>query len=162
MAGYDAASVDLSRNVSFIEQALFYTDDLKKQAISVDGKNGMLLYIDSLLDQEMIQTHILSALYEKTDAVSHQMFTTLSSQKDTDLQNAADSLIQGYCIFMMNGAGPTLLLLHHSGSVIGFEFILVVFPMVEGKSIGKLKSILAANAIVILLMEPISSKSSLR
>ncbi|MEK3849566.1 spore germination protein [Paenibacillus sp. FSL R7-0340] len=104
MAGHDAASVELSRNVSFIEQALFYTDDLKKQAISVDGKDGMLLYIDSLVDQEMIQTHILSALYEKTDAVSHQMFTTLSSQKDTDLQNAADSLIQGYCIFMINGA----------------------------------------------------------
>lgn len=82
----------------------FYTDDLKKQAISVDGKEGILLYVDSLVDQEMIQTHILSALYEKIDAVSHQMFTTLSSQKDTDLQNAADSLIQGYCIFMIIGA----------------------------------------------------------
>ncbi|XBK01115.1 hypothetical protein ABFT51_16685 [Paenibacillus peoriae] len=73
MAGHDAASVELNRNVSFIEQALFYTDDLKKQAISVDGKDGMLLYIDSLVDQEMIQTHILSALYEKIDAVSHQI-----------------------------------------------------------------------------------------
>nr|WP_223821921.1 hypothetical protein [Paenibacillus peoriae] len=50
MAGHDAASVELSRNVSFIEQALFYTDDLKMQAISVDGKDGMLLYIDSLVD----------------------------------------------------------------------------------------------------------------
>ncbi|KYG96126.1 GerAB/ArcD/ProY family transporter [Paenibacillus jamilae] len=36
-------------------------------------------------------------------------------------------------------------------AMFGFEFILVVFPMVEGKSIGKLKSILAANAIVVLL-----------
>jgi spore germination protein KA len=40
LAGHDAASVELSRNVSFIEQALFYTDDLKKEAISVDGKDG--------------------------------------------------------------------------------------------------------------------------
>ncbi|WP_339200323.1 GerAB/ArcD/ProY family transporter [Paenibacillus sp. FSL P2-0322] len=36
-------------------------------------------------------------------------------------------------------------------AMFGFEFILVVFPMVEGKSTSKLKSILAANAIVVLL-----------
>ncbi|ASR46945.1 spore germination protein [Paenibacillus kribbensis] len=102
MTRHDAAFFELSSNVSFIEQALFYTDDLQKQAISVDGKDSMLLYIDSLVDQEMIQTHILSALYEKTDTSSHQMFTTLSSQKDTNLQNAIDSLIQGYCIFMID------------------------------------------------------------
>ncbi|MDQ0492166.1 hypothetical protein QOZ95_000313 [Paenibacillus brasilensis] len=36
-------------------------------------------------------------------------------------------------------------------AMFGFEFILVVFPMAEGKSIGKLKLILAANAVVVLL-----------
>lgn len=94
MTGHNAASFELNQNISFIEQALFYTDDLKKQAISVDGKDGILLYIDSLVDQEIIQTHILATLYEKTDSDSHQMFTTLNSQKDTNLRNAADSLIE--------------------------------------------------------------------
>lgn len=89
MTRHDAALFKLSKNVSFIEETLFYTDDLQKQAISVNGKDSMLLYIDSLVDQEMIQTHILTALYEQTDTNSHQMFTTLSSQKDTNLHNAA-------------------------------------------------------------------------
>ncbi|MBE0343074.1 spore germination protein, partial [Paenibacillus sp. 28ISP30-2] len=104
MTGHNAAHFELNKNISFIEQALFYTDDLKKQAISVDGKDGILLYIDSLVDQEIIQTHILATLYKKTDSGSHQMFTTLNSQKDTDLRNAADSLIEGYSILMVDGA----------------------------------------------------------
>ncbi|EHS56719.1 GerAB/ArcD/ProY family transporter [Paenibacillus kribbensis] len=36
-------------------------------------------------------------------------------------------------------------------AMFGFEFILVVFPMIEGKSMDKLKSILAANTTVVLL-----------
>ncbi|WP_431091413.1 spore germination protein [Paenibacillus sp. 8b26] len=104
LTGHNPASFEMNKNISFIEQALFYTDDLKKQAISVDGKDGILLYIDSLVDQEIIQTHILATLYKKTDSGSHQMFTTLNSQKDTDLRNAADSLIEGYSILMVDGA----------------------------------------------------------
>ncbi|WP_262384580.1 spore germination protein [Paenibacillus terrae] len=104
LTGHNAAPFELNKNISFIEQALFYTDDLKKQTISVDGKDSILLYIDSLVDQEIIQTHILATLYKKTDSGSHQMFTTLNSQKDTDLRNAADSLIEGYSILMVDGA----------------------------------------------------------
>ncbi|KJD44390.1 GerAB/ArcD/ProY family transporter [Paenibacillus terrae] len=36
-------------------------------------------------------------------------------------------------------------------AMFGFEFILVVFPMVEGKSKGKLKSLLLADGVVVLL-----------
>ncbi|MGG4219684.1 GerAB/ArcD/ProY family transporter [Paenibacillus jamilae] len=36
-------------------------------------------------------------------------------------------------------------------AMFGFEFILVVFPMVEGKSVGKLKAIVVANVTVVLL-----------
>ncbi|MCF2719931.1 spore germination protein [Paenibacillus sp. UKAQ_18] len=53
-------------------------------------------------------------------------------------------------------------------AMFGFEFILIVFPMTEGKSIGKLKSILAANAIVVLCIvllylpvQPYSAPNSL-
>lgn len=46
---------------------------------------------------------------------------------------------------IISGSSETLM------SMFGFEFLLVVFPMVEGKSIGKLKTVAAANAVVMLL-----------
>lgn len=95
---------ELTKNISYVEQTLFYTDDLKKQLIPMNGRDSMLLYIDSLVDQEMIQTHILTALYERTDSDTHRMFTTLDSQKENDLQMGVDSLIQGKCLYMLDGA----------------------------------------------------------
>ncbi|WP_440119377.1 GerAB/ArcD/ProY family transporter [Paenibacillus sp. QZ-Y1] len=46
---------------------------------------------------------------------------------------------------IISGSTETLM------AMFGFEFFLVVFPMVEGKSVGKLKSITAASGIVVLL-----------
>lgn len=95
---------ELAKNISYVEQSLSFTDDLKKQLFSLNGKDSVLLYIDSLVDQEMIQTHVLTALYEKTDSGTDRMFTTLDSQKENDLQIAIHSLIQGKCLYMVDGA----------------------------------------------------------
>lgn len=46
---------------------------------------------------------------------------------------------------IISGSTETLM------AMFGFEFILVVFPMVQGNSVGKLKAIAAANAVVVLL-----------
>ncbi|MFC9708636.1 endospore germination permease [Paenibacillus sp. NPDC056933] len=46
---------------------------------------------------------------------------------------------------IISGSSETLM------AMFGFEFVLIVFPMVEGKSAGKLKSTAAASAVVALL-----------
>jgi len=94
----------LADNVAFIEQQLFHTDDLVKHAVVLHDTPGMLLYIDSLVDQEVVQTHILGDLYDSSnDSHSHNMFTTLGSSKDNDLQTAVEALIQGNCAFILDG-----------------------------------------------------------
>lgn len=96
------AFFELQKNISYVEQSLFHTDDLKKQSFCTNGTDSMLLYIDSLVDQEMIQMHILTALSERTDADTHPMFN-LGNQKETNLQSAIDSLLQGRCLYIQDG-----------------------------------------------------------
>ncbi|RAW12789.1 spore germination protein [Paenibacillus taichungensis] len=95
---------ELKKNISYVEQSLFQTDDLNKQFISLHGVEGVLLYIESLVDQEIIQTHVLASLYDHCNPVDHPLFTTLGSHLETDLQKAIDSLIQGKCLYILDGA----------------------------------------------------------
>ncbi|MFC9708637.1 spore germination protein [Paenibacillus sp. NPDC056933] len=105
-----AAFSELSKNIAYVEQSLFQTDDLKKQSISLNGVEGVLLYIDSLIDQEIIQTHVLTSLLDHTNSGSDPLFTTLGSQKETDLQMTTDALIQGKCLLMLEGTAEFYIL----------------------------------------------------
>lgn len=97
------ACTDLQQNIAYIKQALFHTDDLEQQSVEVHGQEGVLLYIDSLVDQDLIQTNVLAPLYEKSDTDAHQMFTSLGSQKQTDLHAAVDAMLEGQCILVIDG-----------------------------------------------------------
>ncbi|QOS78928.1 spore germination protein [Paenibacillus sp. JNUCC31] len=105
-----AAFSELGKNIAYVEQSLFQTDDLKKQSISLNGVEGVLLYIDSLIDQEIIQTHVLTSLLDHTNSGGDPLFTTLGSQKETDLQMATDAVIQGKCLFMLEGTAEFYIL----------------------------------------------------
>ncbi|WKL02005.1 spore germination protein [Paenibacillus amylolyticus] len=94
---------ELKKNISYVEQSLYNTDDLKQQLLLLNGVQSVLLYIDSLVDQEIIQTHVLTALHEQAHSKIYPSFTTLESRKDTDLQRGIDSLIQGKCLYIIDG-----------------------------------------------------------
>jgi len=103
MTPTNQAFSELKMNISYVEQSLYCTDDLKQQQLLLNGVQSVLLYIDSLVDQEIIQTHVLTALNGQAHSEIYPSFTTLESRKDTDLQRGIDSLIQGKCLYIIDG-----------------------------------------------------------
>ncbi|WP_340386357.1 spore germination protein [Paenibacillus sp. FSL E2-0151] len=103
MTPTNQAFSELKMNISYVEQSLYCTDDLKQQQLLLNGVQSVLLYIDSLVDQEIIQTHVLTALNGQAHSQIYPSFTTLESRKDTDLQRGIDSLIQGKCLYIIDG-----------------------------------------------------------
>jgi spore germination protein KA len=98
-----SASDHLEKNVSYIEQVLFPSDDVKKRALSFQGKKGTLLYIESLTDQKVIQENIIEPLTRNhSDELDH-LFTSVELKRENDLEKGIAALLKGMCLYFLDG-----------------------------------------------------------
>ncbi|MEJ9163368.1 spore germination protein, partial [Paenibacillus graminis] len=76
-------SVD--QNSDYIEAALFNTNDLKKRSISFQGRKGVVLYLESITDTELIERNVIIPFSRNQDKDLSELFTTLTFSLETEL-----------------------------------------------------------------------------
>nr|WP_028403400.1 spore germination protein [Ectobacillus panaciterrae] len=96
-------SASLEENVSYIEQALFPSDDVQKRPLSFCGEKGTLIYIESLTDKKVIEKNIIEPLSRNQGEELDQLFLSVDSKKETDLEQGIAALIAGKSLYLLDG-----------------------------------------------------------
>ncbi|MEC0171405.1 spore germination protein [Paenibacillus graminis] len=102
-------SVD--QNSDYIEAALFNTNDLKKRSISFQGRKGVVLYLESITDTELIERNVIIPFSRNQDKDLSELFTTLTFSLETELNQGIQGLLEGSCLYFLEGMSEFYVLL---------------------------------------------------
>jgi spore germination protein KA len=86
---------DLDQNLLIIEEKMFHTEDLKRRKVIFHNKTIILLYLDTIIDKESIEIHIIDPLNKQEskkieESISATQFTIMTTYTDI-----SHSLAQG-------------------------------------------------------------------
>jgi spore germination protein KA len=93
----------LEKNKEYIENQMFHSNDLKWRSIRFNQLEGLIVYIESLSDQERIQKEIIQPIEEKREGTVDEVITSLEITKKSDLGVVPHALVQGNCILLFEG-----------------------------------------------------------
>ncbi|MEK5237475.1 spore germination protein [Paenibacillus sp. FSL L8-0470] len=97
------SSPSVDQNSDYIEAALFYTSDLKKRSLSFQGREGLVFYLESLTDTELIERNVIVPFSRNQDKDLSELFTTLSFSLETELNQGIQGLLEGSCLYFLEG-----------------------------------------------------------
>ncbi|WP_233880553.1 spore germination protein [Virgibacillus halodenitrificans] len=94
-------SNDLHKNISIIKESFADTADLVCKAINWNGKNGFLLYLETLVDNELIENHIIKPIKQAQGQPIIEVITALDVKESTKLSEIVKALTSGFCAFLL-------------------------------------------------------------
>ncbi|MDR9855261.1 spore germination protein [Paenibacillus sp. VCA1] len=98
------ASLDLNQNTEYIRKALFDTHDLKIKHHPFKDTPAALIYLESLVDPVLIERNIITPMSFGEDKSLSELFTTLRMELNRDLEQGIQGLMQGSCLYLLNGS----------------------------------------------------------
>ena len=93
----------LDKNIEFIENQLFHSSDLKWRSIRFNQLEGLIVFFESLTDQQRIQNEIIQPIEEKREGTVDKVITSLEITKKSDLGEVPHALLQGKCVLLFEG-----------------------------------------------------------
>ncbi|UOQ93875.1 spore germination protein [Halobacillus shinanisalinarum] len=100
---------DTEQNIEWIKRALYHTDDLVIQPLTIGGKSCRLLYIDSLISNENLMDYVIrptkgSKIRDLEKAIQ------VSEVKQTEtIHTIVSKLLKGSCAILVGGEAKALL-----------------------------------------------------
>ncbi|WP_106765791.1 spore germination protein [Paenibacillus faecalis] len=92
------------QNKEYMEHALFQPSDMKTRDLEFRGIPGMLLYLESVADSELIEQNVITPINRsRDDKELSELFTAVDCKQETDLEKAVISIVQGDCIYFLEG-----------------------------------------------------------
>jgi spore germination protein KA len=99
-------SDSVTENVSYVEERLFFSSDLKKRPIDFQGEKGFLLYLESMTDRNQIETGIIKQVKQSQDQDVPSFLDAMIAQErqsHTDLNSAINQLMMGHTLALFPG-----------------------------------------------------------
>ncbi|MCL6572461.1 MAG: spore germination protein [Bacillus sp. (in: Bacteria)] len=93
----------LEKNVEYIKNQLFHSSDLKWRSIRFNQLEGLIVFFESLTDQQRIQNEIIQPIEKKREGTLDNVITSLEITKKSDLGEVLHALIQGKCVLLFEG-----------------------------------------------------------
>jgi spore germination protein KA len=100
-------SVD--ENLQHLKSMLFQTADLRTRKIRFNARNGMVVYLDSLVDKGRLQKEILKPMIETLSGNAEDIITSPSVKSEHALEPVVSALLQGYCAIFFEENSRVLL-----------------------------------------------------
>ncbi|WP_241154403.1 spore germination protein [Staphylospora marina] len=95
--------------MNHVKKLLFHTSDLQKRRIRFNNRNGILIYLDSLVDKDRLQREILKPISEKMHGPLEEVVTSSQLKEDYTVESVVISLLQGYCAIFLEGSPRAML-----------------------------------------------------
>ncbi|MBM7649107.1 spore germination protein KA [Bacillus ectoiniformans] len=97
----EPTSAKLEKNVESIRNIFFYSDDICERIFTFNGNKGILMFVNSIADQDLIQLNVLKPLFEiKSGDIENTVNISLI-HKSNDLNYCAQTMVEGHCLLMM-------------------------------------------------------------
>jgi len=93
----------LEKNKEYIQNLLFHSSDLKWRSIKFNQKDGLIVFLESLCDQEKIQNEIIQPLEESKEGALEEIIACVEIAKTTDLSRLPQFIVQGNCVLLFEG-----------------------------------------------------------
>ncbi|SFI72658.1 spore germination protein [Thermoflavimicrobium dichotomicum] len=99
----------LQKNIAYIQQWLFYTDDLKWRNIRFNGRDGVILYLESVADTKEIQAGVIKPIEQAKEGNITEIITAVDVKYERKLNAISQSLLQGSAVLLFDGIGEACL-----------------------------------------------------
>lgn len=93
----------LDQNIGFVQNALFHSHDLKVRYFPFEETPAALVYLESLVDPMLIERNIITPIsFGKGKSIT-ELITTLQMEEIQELNKAIEGLLQGNCLYIIEG-----------------------------------------------------------
>lgn len=91
---------DLNKNLSLIKKTMSETDDLMVKDLIFKDQKCILIYLDSMIDEQTINSIIIEPMLQQNAGTFEQLAKASKFQLSADLTEITSSLMLGYCIIL--------------------------------------------------------------
>lgn len=93
----------VQENIQYLKEALFHTDDLAHETVSIPGHTSEFLFMYTMCDQSKIREEILKPILQRRDGDLEEILITMRADKHGDLEKVIDLLVNGYAVLFIEG-----------------------------------------------------------
>lgn len=90
-------------NIEYLQNALFHTDDLVRQSVTIPGHTSEFLYMQTMCDPSKIREEILNPILDTKDRDLDEIFIAIRSNKYDDLEKVIEYLVKGNAVLFVEG-----------------------------------------------------------
>ncbi|WP_161827245.1 spore germination protein, partial [Brevibacillus choshinensis] len=100
----------LQKNKEYIQSQLFHSSDLKWRSIKFNQMEGLLVFLESLTDQQRIQKEIIQPIEEKKEGIVEEIISSMEFERKSDLSELPEALVQGKGILLFDGSAEAFVI----------------------------------------------------
>lgn len=104
-------SGDIELKIAQIGEHLSHTEDLKIHKLVFNNQSCALLYVESLVKVEFIQSNIIKPLLETNSGVVEQIVTSIEVTKSSDVLQIGKLLMNGFCMMVIENDSAAIMML---------------------------------------------------
>lgn len=104
-------SGDIELKIAQIGEHLSHTEDLKIHKLVFNNQSCALLYVESLVKAEFIQSQIIKPLLETNSGVVEQIVTSIEVTKSSDVLQIGKLLMNGFCMMVIENDSAAIMML---------------------------------------------------
>lgn len=104
-------SGDIELKIAQIGEHLSHTEDLKIHKLVFNNQSCALLYVESLVKAEFIQSQIIKPLLETNSGIVEQIVTSIEVTKSSDVLQIGKLLMNGFCMMVMENDSAAIMML---------------------------------------------------
>ncbi|WP_260288443.1 spore germination protein [Peribacillus aracenensis] len=101
---------NIEENFEYFQHSFNYSSDLKKREINYNGKNGIILYLETVVDTEKLKTDILTPLTTKKNIPLELLISSAELKKTNNLNQAVSKILYGMSIVFIENENQVYML----------------------------------------------------
>lgn len=106
----ETLSGSMSQQIVQIQDAFSHSEDLKHRQLSSGSQLFTLMYLESLIKDELIEANVIKPLRDADDVQPQDAVTALGVRQSSNLYDIVSALLEGYCVMLTDQAASALLI----------------------------------------------------
>lgn len=93
----------VQENIDYLQEALFHTDDLVRQAVTIPGHTSEFLFMQTMCDPSKIREEILNPILENRNGDLDEILIAIRATQYGDLEKVIDLIVKGNAVLFVEG-----------------------------------------------------------
>jgi spore germination protein KA len=94
-------SKEMEKNIKMLQEHFCYTEDLMKKELRFNNQVCIILYLDSMVKKELLQTSIIEPIIEKKAGEVENTIHAAEIKLSPQIAEAGKALLDGFCVILL-------------------------------------------------------------